>query len=177
MLTKDLKVGMHIAWSYQSRNSYGDNQEAFIMAFRPRGGRYSSVGNNTVGIARTWGRYDNGTPQAWSYDWISPAQVKQTWEAELVERAERQKRAEERLLEQKREKARRKAVVARINPRFLEALGLNEGEVDDYLRGYRSSFYINLDKLEAAYKIAQEAHPTVAAQKVASEVAASLALL
>ena len=173
MQTKDLKVGMHIAWSYQSRNSYGENQEGFIMAFRPR---TYSTGNNTVGIARTWGRYNNAEP-SWTWEWVAPAQIKQTWAEELTERAERQENARLREAQAKRQQIQRKAQMDAIPQAFLTALGVRPDDINDYVRGYRSSFYINLDHVGDAFKVAQNSHPVVAAQIVADEVAAALALL
>lgn len=181
MRTVDLPVGSHVTYNRGSSN-YPSIYEAYVIAHRPKGTKYSSWGgkngnNDTIGIAyaRTYAKDANGL-QIWDFDWVRPAVLEETWD----EYQETQKRIKDRDDEIKRQ--RRIALKARKNlsaqiPLSIKRL-FSDYEWDRLVeRDFINTFSFSMDRLVKIIEAAQAEVPDVKAARIAAEVNAALQLL
>lgn len=181
MKTVDLPIGSHVARNSGSR-SYPSFQEAYVIAHRPKGNKYSSWGyrtgnGDTVGIAyaRTYLKDAQGR-QIWEFDWVTPGSIEMTWDDYQAT----QKRIKDR--ENENEKKAKAALKARKSqaeqiPSSIRNLFSNYEWERLLERGETNTFRFSIERLTAIIEAAQAEVPETKAARIAAEVEAALQLL
>lgn len=180
MKTTELPVGAHVAFDVNQQRDNHTFVEAYVVAHRPRGNKSSYWGSktgnhDTIGImyAQRWSQTPE-YPQI-RFEWVRPQNLHMTWNEyqAVVEQVEKRNKAH-----QKERNAELKDRSKRIAALPVEVTSLfRESQIGSLRDNNYVSVYINIDFLERLVKAAQEAHPAIKNDRIASEVEAALALL
>lgn len=181
MKTVDLPVGTHVSYNRGS-TSYEDICEAFVIAHRPKGTKYSSWGgrtgnSDTIGVAyaRTYFKTTDGR-QIWEFTWVRPASIVEPWADYQLNQKMIKDHQNAIAIQRKQALKNRKDVAAEI-PLTVRSL-FSDFEWDRLVeRDQTSTFTFSISRLQRIIEAAQSEVPDVKAARIQAEVESALALL
>lgn len=180
MKTSDLAVGTHVAFDVNKSRDNHTFVEAYVIAHRPRGNKSSYWGStngntDTVGIMYVYRWSQTPDYPQIRFDWVRPQNLHMTWDEHQEMVASVDKRRKEQDKARKAEVKNRRSRIAALP---VEVLSLFKPHQIESLRD-RDFIHltINVEFLERFIKVAQDGHPSIKNDRIASEVEAALALL
>lgn len=180
MKTSELPVGANVAFDINQMRDSHVFVEAYVIAHRPRGTKSSYWGSktgnhDTIGIMYTYRWTSTPEYPEIRFEWVRPQSLHMTW-AEYqfaMEKVNKNNKAAE-----KARKAAEKDRSKRIAALPVEVMSLfKDYQVESLQDRDYMHLTMNVEFLENLVKAAQQAHPAIKNDRIASEVEAALALL